>query len=86
MSHCPLTAWSREWNVAMRIVLLAACLGLGMLPVVIQPASAMQPCALGACGIKPAPAPVIGAGLPALFGVGGVWLGRKLLRRRKRQD
>ena len=33
-----------------------------------------------------APAPIIGAGIPALLGVGGVWLGRKLLRRRKRQQ
>jgi hypothetical protein len=67
----------------MRIVLLAACLGLGMLPVVIQPTSAMQPCALIACtspgqnngggGIHGAPAPVIGAGLPALLGFGGAW-------------
>jgi hypothetical protein len=33
-----------------------------------------------------APAPIIGAGIPAALAIGGVWLGRKLLRRRKRQQ
>jgi hypothetical protein len=31
-----------------------------------------------------APAPVIGAGIPALVAVGGILLGRRLLRRKQR--
>ena len=67
----------------MRMVLLAIYLCLALIPAFIQPADAMQPCALVACGVHPAPAPLIG-GLPAAVAIGGVWLGRKLLKRNRR--
>ena len=41
-----------------------------------------RPCATVVC--RSAPAPLIGLGLPAAFAVGGVLLGAKLLRRRRR--
>ena len=40
----------------------------------------------GGGGVHGAPAPIIGAGIPVALALGGVWLGRKLLRRRKRQQ
>jgi len=57
------------------------CLNAG--PTFAQSASAVTnvpPCAT----CKSAPAPLIGLGLPAAFAVGGVLLGAKMLRRRRR--
>jgi hypothetical protein len=42
------------------------------------------PCATATCGLKAAPAPLIGTGIPAVLVVGGVLLGAKLLARRRR--
>jgi len=59
------------------------CLNAG--PTFAQSASAVTnvpPCATAVC--RGAPAPLIGLGLPAAFAVGGVLLGAKLLRRRRR--
>jgi hypothetical protein len=62
------------------LALAAIGLCVSALPALAGACSAAAGCVHGA------PAPIIGAGIPALLGVGGVWLGRKLLRRRKRQQ
>jgi len=52
------------------------------IPVFAQTTPEVRPCATAVC--RSAPAPLIGLGLPAAFAVGGVLLGAKLLRRRRR--
>jgi hypothetical protein len=67
----------------MKGLTLLVWLGLSALPAFAQTAettSTIPPCS--AC--KAAPAPLIGLGLPAAFAVGGVLLGAKLLRQRRR--
>ena len=45
-------------------------------------AAVAAPCAAVICSIHAAPAPLIG-GLPAALVIGGVWLGRRLLKRNR---
>jgi len=68
----------------MKGLTLIIWLCLATVPALAQTAttSAGAPCS--ACGVHGAPAPLIGLGLPAAFAVGGVLLGAKLLRRRRR--
>jgi hypothetical protein len=66
----------------MKTALLAICLCLGMIPAFTRPAAAVSPCATSACSVHGAPAPLIG-GLPAALVIGGVWLGRRLLKRKR---
>jgi hypothetical protein len=47
-------------------------------------ASQATPCATATCGLHAAPAPVIGAGIPAFLVVGGVLLGATLIKRWRR--
>jgi hypothetical protein len=68
-----------EERDAMKAVLLTAWICLGAFPAFAQLVDAAH-------RHHGAPAPLIGAGIPALVVVGGVLLGRKLLRRRKRQQ
>jgi hypothetical protein len=76
-----LVVWSLfEERDAMKAALLAIWICLIALPALALPCSTAVGCVHGA------PAPIIGAGIPALLGVGGVWLGRRLLKRTRRQD
>jgi hypothetical protein len=61
-------------------------LALAAIGLCLSALPALAACSTAVGCIHGAPAPIIGAGIPALLGVGGVWLGRKLLRRRKRQQ
>jgi hypothetical protein len=63
-------------------LLLAICLCLGMIPTFTESAAAVSACAAAACSVHGAPAPLIG-GLPAALVIGGVWLGRRCLRRKR---
>jgi hypothetical protein len=59
-------------------------LSLNAVPALAQTTAAPtpSPCATAVC--RGAPVPLIGLGLPAAFAVGGVLLGAKLLKRRRR--
>jgi hypothetical protein len=48
------------------------------------PSPTPLPCATAKCVVHVAPAPVIGAGIPAFLVVGGVLLGTQLVKRRRR--
>ncbi len=48
------------------------------------PAAQAVPTCSACVVVKPAPAPVIGAGIPALLVVGGLLLGTKFLAHRRR--
>ena len=50
---------------------------------VVTFAASPSQCAHGACKHVGAPAPLIGVGLPAVAGIGGLLLGARLLKRRK---
>jgi hypothetical protein len=50
---------------------------------VVTFADSPSDCAHGACKHVGAPAPLIGVGLPAGAGIGGLLLGARLLKRRK---
>jgi hypothetical protein len=63
----------------MKAVLLTAWICLGAFPAFAQLVDD-----LAAHRHHGAPAPLIGAGIPALVVIGGVLLGRKLLKRKKR--
>jgi hypothetical protein len=63
------------------IALLCTYLCLCALPAVAQNSQGQNNNNQGG-GHHGAPAPLIGAGIPALLGVGGVLLGRKLLKRK----
>jgi hypothetical protein len=66
----------------MKGLTLITWLCLSTIPALAQTTAAVSPCATAVC--RSAPAPLIGLGLPAAFAVGGVLLGAKLLRRRRR--
>jgi hypothetical protein len=68
----------RASEVKMRTLVLAAWLSL-----IAVSAFATPPCS--ACGLHPAPAPLIGLGIQGALAVGGVLLGSKFLGRWKKQ-
>jgi hypothetical protein len=69
----------------MKAVLLAAWICLSTLPAFAQNQNGQgQNNNNQGGGVHGAPAPLIGAGIPALIVVGGVLLGRKLLRRKRK--
>ena len=69
----------------MKILTLIAWLCLGATPAFAQQATAtVTPTPCSTCGIRGAPAPLLGFGIPSALAVGGVLLGANLLRRRRR--
>jgi hypothetical protein len=61
-----------------------ATIGLFLTAMATTAAAAVAaPCATAVCSVHGAPAPLIG-GLPAALIIGGVWLGRRLLKRNRR--
>jgi hypothetical protein len=58
--------------------LVIVLLGLSAVPVLALPSA----CATAAC--RPAPAPLLGAGIPSAIAIGGALLGAKFWRRKKK--
>jgi membrane protein implicated in regulation of membrane protease activity len=58
---------------------------IGVFLTAMATTAAVAACATAVCSVHGAPAPLIG-GLPAMLVIGGVWLGRRLLKRTRRQD
>ena len=71
----------------MRIILLSICFCFAMLPALAQNQGGNNQGQnnnnQGGGGRHGAPAPLIGAGIPVMLVAGGVWLGRKLLKRKR---
>jgi hypothetical protein len=75
------SSWNTWWEAAMRF--LAVGVSLCISAATASQAAATPPCS--ACGIlHVAPAPVIGAGIPAFLIVGALLLGAKLVKRWQR--
>ena len=60
------------------LILVAICLALSTVAALALP----SPCAAVAC--RPAPAPLLGAGIPSAIAIGGTLLGAKWWRRKKK--
>jgi hypothetical protein len=69
----------------MKALTLTFWLCFTAMPVFAAPTPVPSPCASTAC-VRGAPAPAIGLGIPVALSVGGVLLGMKLLKRRRKAD
>jgi hypothetical protein len=81
----PTSVGSSIWPIRPRMPTVWLC--LSAIPTLTQSTattSSVWPCATPAC--RGASAPLIGFGIPAAFAVGGILLGTKLLRRRRRSQ